>query len=51
MQTPGPTDFRAKEFRYGSFFFTGLTGLATFLILALLALLFFSRKQRNQSIV
>jgi phosphate transport system permease protein len=33
------TDFRAKEFRFGSFFFTGLTGLATYLILALLAVL------------
>jgi phosphate transport system permease protein len=39
MQTPGTTDFRQKEFRYGSFFFTGLTGLATGLILALLAVM------------
>ena len=37
MQTPQTADFRSKEFRYGSFFFTGLTGLATWLILALLA--------------
>jgi len=37
MQPPNPTDFRSKEFRYGSFFFTGLTGLATYLIIALLA--------------
>ncbi len=34
---PSPTkDFRAKEFRYSSFFFTGITGLATYLIVALL---------------
>jgi phosphate transport system permease protein len=30
-------DFRAERFDFGSFFFTGLTGLATLLILAILA--------------
>jgi len=35
--SPPTADFKAKEFRFGSFFFTGLTGLATFLILAILA--------------
>ena len=34
---PNTTDFRSKEFRVGSFFFTGVTGLATYLIIALLA--------------
>ena len=38
MTTANATiDFRAKQFRWGSFFFTGLTGLATALILAILA--------------
>jgi phosphate transport system permease protein len=35
--SPSTADFKSKEFRYGSFFFTGLTGVATFLILAILA--------------
>jgi phosphate transport system permease protein len=39
MTPPGTTHFRAKEFRLGSFFFTGITGLATFLILAILAVI------------
>jgi phosphate transport system permease protein len=39
MPTPNTTDFKSKEFRFGSFFFTGLTGLATFLILAILAVI------------
>jgi len=33
------THFRAKEFRFGSFFFTGVTGLATLLILGILAVI------------
>lgn len=41
---PGPvapkTSFRRRQFRFGSFLFTGLTGLATFLILAILAVIF-----------
>lgn len=36
MSAINTTDFRSKEFRLASIFFTGLTGLATFLILALL---------------
>src|SRR5918992_1087480 len=32
--------FHKNQFRFGSFFFTGLTGAATFLILALLAIIF-----------
>ena len=39
MPAPATTHFRSKEFRLGSFFFTGLTGLATFLILAILAVI------------
>jgi len=39
MPAPNTTDFRSKEFRFGSFFFTGLTGLATFLILAILTVI------------
>ena len=39
MSAPNRTDFRAKDFRYSSFFFTGLTGLATYLILAILAVM------------
>ena len=39
MQPPVTTHFRTKEFRFSSFFFTGLTGLATFLILAILAVI------------
>ena len=35
--SPPTANFKSKEFRLGSFFFTGLTGLATFLILAILA--------------
>ena len=35
--SPPTANFKSKEFRFGSFFFTGLTGLATFLILAILA--------------
>lgn len=37
MNTTAITHFRSKEFRFSSFFFTGLTGLATLLILAILA--------------
>ncbi len=33
---PATKNFRAKEFRYSSFFFTGITGFATYLIVALL---------------
>jgi len=36
---PG-TSFRKHQFRFGSFFFSGLTGLATFVILAMLAIIF-----------
>ena len=36
---PNTTDFRSKEFRFGSFFFTGVTGVATYLIIAMLAVL------------
>jgi len=39
MPSPGTTHFRAKDFRLGSFFFTGITGLATFLILAILVVI------------
>src|ERR1700757_3442057 len=31
--------FRTRTFDFGSFFFTGMTGLATFLILAILAVI------------
>ena len=37
---PPSRSFRKEGFRFSSFFFTGLTGLATFLILALLAIIF-----------
>ena len=37
MNPVNTIDFRTKKFRAGSFFFTGLTGLATVLILAILA--------------
>ncbi len=37
MNPVDAVDFRAKKFRAGSFFFTGLTGLATLLILGILA--------------
>lgn len=37
---PATPSFGKPGFRYGSFFFTGLTGLATFLILALLGVIF-----------
>jgi len=36
---PGRKHFRAEKFDVASFFFTGLTGLATFLILAILAVI------------
>jgi phosphate transport system permease protein len=39
MSAPATTHFRAKEFRLGSFLFTGLTGAATFLILAILVVI------------
>jgi phosphate transport system permease protein len=39
IPSPATTDFRSKEFRYSSFFLTGLTGLATFLILAILVVI------------
>jgi phosphate transport system permease protein len=39
MSAPATIDFRSKAFRYGSFFFTGLTGVATYLILAILAVI------------
>src|SRR5262245_22726279 len=45
MDTPASTPaladrrFRAASFDFGSFFFTGLTGLATVLILAILAVI------------
>jgi phosphate transport system permease protein len=39
MSAPATIDFRSKVFRYGSFFFTGLTGAATYLILAILAVI------------
>lgn len=39
MSAPNTIDFRTKQFRAGSFFFTGLTGLATVLILAILAII------------
>ncbi|MBC8097166.1 MAG: phosphate ABC transporter permease PstA [Akkermansiaceae bacterium] len=35
-------DFRADRFDYGSFFFSGLTGLATLLILGILAVILFN---------
>ena len=39
---PGPpkTSFHKNQFRFSSFFFTGLTGLATLLILAFLVIIF-----------
>jgi len=39
VSAPNSIDFRTKQFRAGSFFFTGLTGLATVLILAILAII------------
>jgi phosphate transport system permease protein len=39
MHPKRPFHFRAEQFRFGSFFFTGLTGLATFIILAMLAVI------------
>ena len=39
MSTPATTHFRAKEFRLGAFLFTGRTGAATFLILAILVVI------------
>lgn len=39
MSANATTHFRAKEFRFGSFFFTGLTGLATLLIVAILVVI------------
>jgi phosphate transport system permease protein len=39
VSAPNTIDFRTKQFRAGSFFFTGLTGLATVLILAILAII------------
>lgn len=38
-QAPLGKDFKAKGFNFWSFFFTGLTGLATFFILAMLAVI------------
>ena len=39
MNPPATSHFRTKQFRFGSFFFTGLTGLATLLILGILAVI------------
>lgn len=39
MNTQKSTSFRTRTFDFGSFFFTGVTGLATFLILAILAVI------------
>ena len=39
MHPKRPLHFRTEQFRFSSFFFTGLTGLATFIILAMLAVI------------
>src|SRR6267143_2067065 len=39
MTAPATKQFRAAKFDFGSFFFSGLTGLATLLILAILAVI------------
>lgn len=39
MNPPATSHFRTTQFRFGSFFFTGLTGLATLLILGILAVI------------
>jgi phosphate transport system permease protein len=39
MDNQPHTDFRRKSFNFSSFFFTGLTGLATYLILAILVVI------------